>query len=274
MTNPTKELFATQLRQARELCPGMPETVYHHAEYVADHLFGRRNDEFTPQLAMMTLFCVHDDLTKKQCGFAESSDELPEYLYEHNAQALSQEGYILQVFDIALAEYPDFVAEIRQQCADTLDWHTPVAIQTKPEPLPDQYPPYVQVAVDWWVNAVQHPTMDNGDPNLSLFVSLLGGASAFATDLDEQKLQTFRQVLADGIMEEFAKWGGTSTCILSVDYGPCYLLARAGEAAGIGEFGFPLKTSMNVSSRKVVVSAGYAAPYETLWTSEPESTTA
>lgn len=58
---------------------------------------------------------------------------------------------------------------------------------------------------------------------------------------------------------------GRSRVALSVDYGPCIVLARAAEVAGLPLARFPLKTSMRVCPDHVVASAGYRAQWRLVW---------
>ena len=70
--------------------------------------------------------------------------------------------------------------------------------------------------------------------------------------------------MAQEIEKEMKCYSGS--CSLDVDYHPCRALAIAGEKIGVDDMtGFPCKTHMHISKECVKVSAGYRAPYETLW---------
>lgn len=238
---------------AREKCPGMSEEVYQLADYLAKHI----NEEVVPIGVVRTLACAMDDIKKARCGFGGVDCSLPDYLIKHKSQVLAQACYILQIVDaVTDAEFAD---DVRTGCKNAFNWQVPKRVSVSDD---KGYPAYVKAAIDWWAEAIQHPKMDNGEDSLAELMAMLGGSS-LAKNFSENEIKAFRSTLAAKIISEVERHG----CIrLSVDYGPDRILSEAGEAAGItSEFAYPCKTSMNVSKDEVTVSAGYAAPHETIW---------
>lgn len=253
MTN-VKEKFAN----ARELCAGMSEEVYALTDYVATVA----NDSLVPAGFLMMFVCVMDDLEKKRCGFATVT-EFPEYLITHNMQVRAQMPFILQVVD-AIAE-PDFADEVRSQCKEAFHWNIPKRVDISSKISEHEN---VNVAVNWWAEAIQHPKMDNGDDGLASLMVMLGGCTG-GRQLTKAELQTFRERLADIIVRELKEHPAEDyprfEVVLSVDYGPNRLLGEAGDTIGLGQFDYPCKTVMWVSETEVSVRAGYGAPMRVIW---------
>jgi len=235
---------------ARELCPGMSEEIYALTDYMA----AIANDQLVPGGILMMLVCVMDDLEKKRCGFAHKT-EFPAYLASHNMQVRAQLPYILQVVD-AIAE-PDFADEVRAQCKEALHWDIPKRVNVSSEVSEHGY---INAAVNWWAEAIQHPKMDNGTDELSMIMAMFGGVNK--RQLTEPELQTFREALAKGIMDQMAY---SKRVTLSVDYGPDRILGEAGCTIGLGQFDFPCKTVMWITETEVRVRAGYGADERVIW---------
>lgn len=236
---------------ARELCPGMSEEIYALTDYMA----AIANDQLVPGGILMMLVCVMDDLEKKRCGFAHKV-EFPEYLASHNMQARAQLPYILQVVD-AIAE-PDFADEVRAECKEALHWNIPKRVDVSSEVSEHGY---INAAVNWWAEAIQHPKMDNGDDGLATLMMMFGGCTS-SRQLTEADLTTFRETLTAGITALMDRMGRAT---LSVDYGPDRTLGEAGGAIGLGQFDFPCKTTMWITENEVSVRAGYGAPEQVIW---------
>ncbi len=241
--------------EARVKCHGMPEEVYQLADYLAKHI----NEEVVPTGITIALICTMDDINKGRCGFGGGNCSFPDFFVEHKSQVLAQACYILQIVDeITDAEFADAV---RTECKDAFHWNVPKRVSVSDD---NEYPAYVKAAIDWWAEAIQHPKMDNGDNSLGNLMAMLGGSS-LAKNFSEDEMRAFRSTLATGIISDIEKFGCAQ---LNVDYGPDRILHEAGEAAGITSgFAFPCKTYMRVSKDKVTVSAGHAAPNETIWKS-------
>ena len=54
-------------------------------------------------------------------------------------------------------------------------------------------------------------------------------------------------------------------CTVDVDYGPCYILAKAGKLIDVDPFDYSWKTSMIVTKEKVTVRDGYGADRRILY---------
>lgn len=240
---------------ARELCPGMSEEVY----ALSDYLSAVANDQLVPTGILIMLLCTMDDLEKKRCGFAHKT-EFPEYLATHNMQVRAQMPYILQVID-AIAE-PDFADAVRTECAEALHWNVPKRVAVSGEISKCGY---INAAVNWWSEAIQHPKMDNGDDGLAMIMMMFGGSNK--RQLTESELQTFREALTTGITDQM---NHAERITLSVDYGPDRILGEAGYAIGLGQFDFPCKTTMWISETEVSVRAGYGAPEQVIWSANAD----
>lgn len=248
-----KELLMTnvnaQFAKARELCPGMSEEVY----ALTDYLAAIANESLFPTGVTIMLLGLMDDLEKKRCGFSHKA-EFPEYLASHSVQARAQMPYLLQVMD-AIAE-PDFAEAVRAERKEAFHWDVPKRIAATDKISEHEY---INAAVDWWSETIQHPKMDNGDDGLAMLMAMFGGSKR---QLTEPELQSFRESLATGIMRQMAKM---KCCTLSVDYAPDQILSEAGEQIGLSQFDFPCKTMMWISEFEVSVSAGHGAPNQTIW---------
>lgn len=242
-----------KLSKAREKCVGMSEEVY----AVTDYMSVVANDTLYPEGIAVILALIMDDVQRGRTGFASFPDkELPVYLREHKNQVLTQMPYVLQVID-EIAE-PEFAKEVRNICKQIMNWNPPK--RSKAE-LDDSYPAYVKVAVDWWANAIASPKLDNGDEMPFMLMQMI---SATGKSYSEEEVKLFKTTLAEGIINEMKEYG---RCTLRVDYHPCDVLAEAGGKIGVSSMsGWPWKTTMYVSEKKVEVYAGYGAPNKILWT--------
>jgi len=242
-----------KLSNARELCPGMSEEIYAITDYMATVA----NESLVPQGLAVCLFLVKYDIQNGKSGFATGRNaELPQYLRDNKNQVLRQLVYIPQVID-EIAE-PDFAKAFRDICKVILDIDPPKRVKVDWD---KEFPEYVKVAVDWWANAVASPKLDNGE-NLPVGLMTLISRTGKRYSKDEMKI--FKNTLAERIVERLEY---DEICYLHVDYRPCALLEEAGSKIGIDSMmGYPWKTRMEISKRKVEVSNGYQAPYETIWT--------
>lgn len=236
---------------ARELCPGMSEEIYALTDYIATVINEGGLDVFGFPVIMIGIM---DDLEKKKCGFRPSEAiEFPEYLAEHNLQARAQLPYILQVIDAMADE--DYAYAVREECRECFEWEIPKLINTIAEG--EGQPAYIKAAVDWWVDVIQHPKMDNGTDELASFMAMFGGATN-RRQLTSTELRTFHEALTEVLNERFA--AGDCDVKLQVDYGPDGFLAKAGDKIGLGLLDYPCKTTMWISSTEVSVAYGYGAP--------------
>ncbi len=240
--------------EAREKCPGMSDYLY----AITDYISLIANDSLDPYGLSTYLVLIMDDLQKGRNGF-KPDEALPEYFRKHKNLITTQIGYVPQVVDAIANE--KFAKEFRKICKEQLGIDPPKKINTKED---SQYPEYVQVAVDWWANAIQEPTFDNGnDMNKSQgMISTMIYASN-RKQLSEEDIKIFKDVLAKEILEEMKKH---NTCQIDVDYHPCLILLVAGEEIGLTNMtDYPWKTFMYINEYEVKVRSGYDADIKTIW---------
>lgn len=136
--------------------------------------------------------------------------------------------------------------------------------------------PQVTVAAKWWADKLRgQAPKDNGDA----FTSALANTLLPKTIITEEQLATFEAALKGSIGAKLAtqadKWkpdepmSGSYFRHIGCDYDPCPAIAIAAEVAGIPHRAFPWKTGMTINPDCVFVSAGYAAPWKSIWGVEP-----
>lgn len=263
MTEKTMSNVREKLSKSREMCPGLSEEVYALTDYMASVA----NDELVPLGMLTCLMLSMEDIRRGKNGFTcAGSKEIPEYLSKYKTQVLAQAVYFPQVIDAIADE--DFANEFREICKEVLNFDPPKR-EEKYNPnaeIGGDYPEYVKVAVNWWANAIVNPKFDNGDDTATGGMAfLLAMMVNSKKSISKEQVDTFKKKLAQIIVEEMeSSWGGD--CRLGVDYHPDRLLYMAAQKAGINDdMGFPWKTHMHITKNNVSVSAGYAAPWETLW---------
>lgn len=252
------ELLMTEVRKkfagARETCPGMSTEIY----ALTDYLAVVANDQLVPSGIATILLCVTDDLTKKKCGFVQGI-EFPKYLAEYSLQVQMQMPYLLQVIDV-LAD-KEFADAVRVECEKVFQWKVPKrVVVAEPIDASDN----IAVAVNWWVEAIQHLKMDSGEKSLPSAMIAFGGNIGRQYTADE--IKKFREALTEIVVDEMKQKGRAT---LRVGYAPDYLLSKAGDVIGLGRFDFPCKTTMWIYADKVSVSAGNSAPEEVIWEATP-----
>lgn len=128
---------------------------------------------------------------------------------------------------------------------------------------------YNKVAAKWWADKLRNVGLgnfDNGDSSSAGGLAmLLAGMLAMDTQPSGESIDFFEEKLAETIKEQVESRGSMT---LSVDYGPDYILGSIAQESGVSTNGFPWKTTMWVRADKVEVSAGYAAPSETIFPTE------
>lgn len=134
--------------------------------------------------------------------------------------------------------------------------------------------PEAKHAAAWWASRLGRADHDNGDALQSAYITA-ATAKINQTFTDEQR-EAFRSELESGIETHLQQWdwrpdqprfGSAMRCI-SVDYGPCSILADAAERAGLKRlsmFDLPVKTTMWIDPGHVAVSEGYCAPVAVIW---------
>lgn len=115
----------------------------------------------------------------------------------------------------------------------------------------------VEMAANWWVEAVRAPTYDNGDTSpqagIVTMMAMLGH-----DEPPNDRLEAFHNGLTELLKtnKHIADFG------LHVDYHPSYELGELAEQVGLdtGVNSFPWKTHMWFSDGGITVREGYGAP--------------
>ena len=162
----------------------------------------------------------------------------------------------------------DFANEFRKICKELLQFDPPKREEkyNQNAEIGGDYPEYVKVAVNWWANAIVNPKFDNGDDSVAGEMTfLLAMMVNSKNSISKEQIAIFKKELAQLIIEKMDS-SFVGECRLGVDFHPDRLLYTAAQKAGIdNNMGFPWKTNMRITKNNVSVSAGYAAPWETLW---------
>lgn len=263
MTEKTMNNVREKLSRSREMCPGLSKEVYALTDYMASVA----NDKLLPQGMLSCLVLSMIDIRREINGFScEESNEFPEYLSKHKLQILAQAVYFPQVIDAIADE--DFANEFRKICKELLQFDPPKREEkyNQNAEIGGDYPEYVKVAVNWWANAIVNPKFDNGDDSVAGEMTfLLAMMVNSKNSISKEQIAIFKKELAQLIIEKMDS-SFVGECRLGVDFHPDRLLYTAAQKAGIdNNMGFPWKTNMRITKNNVSVSAGYAAPWETLW---------
>ena len=126
-------------------------------------------------------------------------------------------------------------------------------------------PEVARAAASWWARQLRddNPDVDNGD----LMQSALGSLNRKnALDgVTPEQVTEFEENLVKTLLDEEIR--GMDRYI-ACDYGPPAILAEAAEDAGIESVGsvFPWKTGMWIEENRVLVSEGYGADREEIYT--------
>lgn len=117
----------------------------------------------------------------------------------------------------------------------------------------------IRVAVDWWAKSIRDPEYNNGDDSFTgAMTKSLAQMISDVHPVTEEAIEKFKVALTHLLKT-------TSLRFLSTDYGPGRDLALCADVAEVDYSRFPWKTCMWLDEGKVIVSAGYQAPIETLW---------
>ena len=130
---------------------------------------------------------------------------------------------------------------------------------------------YNKVAAKWWADKLRKTgpgNFDNGDDSSAGgFAMILATMLAIKSEPSNESIDLFEEKLASTIKEHIETHG---TLILSVDYGPDYILGNLANETGISTSRFPWKTTMWITENKVSVSAGYATSTKTIFPKSAE----
>lgn len=240
-----------KFKNVRNDIPGLSEDLYLLTDYISSVV----NYTSVPSGLVICLLTVIDDINKGRNGLFGS--EFPEILKERKEQVLQQVVYIPQIVD-EIAD-KEFASEFRKIYDEIFEVKSNVHIDTKVE---NEYPENILVAIEWWANAIQAPRYTSEVPSFVAMFAMQGRPQRTA-----EEINTFKNILANGIMEELNK---RKRCNLSVDYHPCEILMEAGNAIGLDDMlDYPFKTAMDITANEVSVYS--QAGRSVLWTSsEPE----
>ena len=222
------------LTQTRELCKGMSEELYALSDYMSKVV-----DEDTLPIGLtLSLVLALDDI---HSGISHCDEEIPEYVKKHSKETLTQAVYFPQIIDSVTDEC--YAKEFREICKETLDFDPPVRVNPK---LNTSYPKYIEIAVDWWANAILSPIIYF--PAIKIPTSFYIKLANKNNSINSESMLVFKEALAKEIEKAIKKSGN---CCLDVDYAPNFLLQRASIAADIRVF--PLKTTMWISENEITV---------------------
>lgn len=142
-----------------------------------------------------------------------------------------------------------------------------VAAVTRPRPE-------AMAAAKWWVDQLRGGEQGSaGDAFVDAMMSLIPRDALTVSELDRLEAELAAGVEGELVQrEEWRRADGRDTgwqwCLgIDVDYGPCTVLAKAAERAGVCA-AWPIKTNCTVDRGRVVVRCGYGAGFETVWLSE------
>lgn len=239
-----KEKFA----KARELCPGMEEELYTMTDYLATII----KDTLIPARLILTVSDIENAIKKGKNNYKGKT--FPEFFIKNPWRAEVAITALSQCVD-AIAD-GDFADEYRKLGNDFFGAVLPKKINTASG---EDYPEYAKVAAEYWANSLQTRDFNNGDELTSIFTMAIAGSKREYT---EAELKIFKESLAEYVYEKVETYGN---CTVDVDYGPCYILAKAGKLIGVDPFDYSWKTSMIVTKEKVTVRDGYGADRRILY---------
>lgn len=120
----------------------------------------------------------------------------------------------------------------------------------------------IQVATEWWTQAIKNPKFDNGDYSDKGTIAMMVATVANDNIVTPEVELVFKTELKKIIYSQLINPG---YIVLSVDYWPNYYLAVAAQKAGLSAIGFPFKTEMHMDRKKVIVKDGYGADYQVIY---------
>lgn len=244
-----------KLSQSRQLCPGMSENIY----FFADYLFEIIPEVVTPLELVSCLKSAIDGLCCERMWMSIiKNEELRLHLQYDRRKVLMQAKNVPLLIE-AIAE-KSFSEEFQLLCREILGFAPALHRHKKIE----EYPEYVQVAVNWWANLINITLTthaNDGSPDSILYDI----ANESAVPYSEEQLNIYKTALAEEIIEEMEAY---DICILSVDYHPCPLLEAAGNKIELGFFSYPPKARMYIYEYEVTASVGFSKPTEIIWTSK------
>lgn len=239
--------------EIRTKLPYMSEEFYALSSYFAQAL----GDNPDPIASLPVVVCVMDDVSKGSCGFARKMD-FPEIFIKRKEFVQAEFPNLVYYIDEFL---PDVAEIFRAALSASMNCDVPKLKHAK---FAEDVPENIRVATEWWLQQIQHPYMDNGEPTMSSFVARFGGGCrAKPTDVEVEK---FTEIFVKKLSAALMARDGIE---LRVDYFPWDdVLASIEEELKFGQFVWPCKTAMLVYKDRVEVSLGYGAEWKTIWSAE------
>lgn len=122
----------------------------------------------------------------------------------------------------------------------------------------------IKRAAELWGRKLYTPVFDNGDDSLQ--GALTAGLASMNIDADKEginnmpkRIEVFKKVLFDNLVNAQNDDNQYLDRFLSVDYGPCKSLADAADTAGIPYSQFSVKSTVYINAGYVSTSFGYGA---------------
>lgn len=235
-----------KLGQARILCPGMEESDYQIAEYIATKISDTIGDKLvTPNDLSLIVIRGYLDINPRSWNRVPSS-ELPEFIGQNRKKCFNEMKFFLQILDVVADR--DLAEIVRDECRDCYMWDVVHMVVVADD---EEYPDYVKAALDWWSARIQRRVRGSG----------------WNRELIKEELASFRAALAQRIMEEIGRSGAAK---LNIDIDPTdRMLLDAAETIGIDAWDlldvFPRRTSMCVTKTCVKVRIGSQRKYSVIW---------
>ena len=238
--------------EIRKKLPYMTEEFYALASYFAQAL----GEKPSPMAIPVVMAGVIDDVERGVCGFAKKLD-FPDIFIKRKVYVESELPNLVYYVDAFLPEGSDM---FREMLCSAMHWDIP---KLKTAKFADHVPENIRVAAEWWLQQIQHPRMDNGEPKMLEFVARMGGGIRARPTDDE--VEKFTAIFVNKLSVALASRPEVE---LRVDYFPWdNILATVENELRFGQFAWPCKTNMIVSKDCIKVSVGSGAEWKTIWAS-------
>ena len=211
-----------KLSHSRNLCFNLSERLYLLADYMAEVVM----DSVTSDSLATSLETVSRDLYNYNWQGKTKNRKLQEHLLFDVKRIRNQIPNFPTMID-ALAD-KSFAQEFRAICKKRYGFNPP------PYGTKQEYPQYVEVAVEWWLNTFSS-----------------------SKSYSKKELQLFRTTIAREIMEDIMAW---DLCSLSIGYLPCEAIELAMQTLGISQI---CPTTMIIRSELIEIKVN--GKTETLW---------
>lgn len=132
---------------------------------------------------------------------------------------------------------------------------------TMPEEEKENLNYIIDIATNWWANALQNPQFNNGG-----YFEWLANDIINEIKYTDEQIINFKKYLHDEILKGIITQAN-NVLTLRVDYGPDEYLLNACHKANIDAdiVSFPCKTKMYITDKKICVNLGYQSEEETIY---------